>query len=100
MLEAAWGSNNGTADEYKNDYDTHWTPSSPEYQWLQNDLQAHPSQLKFAFFHFPMYSSNATEASDPWLRGPNSLEGLLRAQRRGHRLQRSCAQLHAQRQAD
>ena len=24
-----------------------------------------------------MYSSNATEASDTWLRGPNSLEGLL-----------------------
>ena len=78
VLEAAWsGSNDGTADEYKNDYDTHWTPSSPEYQWLQNDLQTHPSQLKFAFFHFPMYSSNATEASDTWLRGPNSLEGLL-----------------------
>lgn len=78
VLEAAWsGSNDGTADEYRNDYDTHWTPSSPEYQWLQNDLQAHPLQLKFAFFHFPMYSSNATEASDTWLRGPNSLEGLL-----------------------
>jgi Calcineurin-like phosphoesterase/Purple acid Phosphatase, N-terminal domain len=77
VLEAAWGSNNGTADEYKNDYDTHWTPSSPEYHWLENDLQTHSSQLKFAFFHFPMYSSNATEASDPWLRGSNSLEGLL-----------------------
>jgi hypothetical protein len=77
VLDAAWSGNLGTADEYKNDYDTHWTPSSPEYQWLQNDLQAHPSQLKFAFFHFPMYSSNATEPSDTWLRGPNSLEGLL-----------------------
>jgi Calcineurin-like phosphoesterase/Purple acid Phosphatase, N-terminal domain len=77
VLDAAWSGNLGTADEYKNDYDTHWTPSSPEYQWLQNDLQAHPSQLKFAFFHFPMYSSNATEPSDTWLSGPNSLEGLL-----------------------
>lgn len=78
VLEAVWsGSNDGNADEYRNDYDAHWTPSSPEYQWLQNDLQAHPSQLKFAFFHFPMYSSNATELSDTWLRGPNSLEGLL-----------------------
>ena len=78
VLEAAWNSSNvGTADEYKNDYDTHWTPTSPEYLWLAKDLQANQSQLKFAFFHYPMYSSNATEASDTWLRGPNSLEGLL-----------------------
>jgi purple acid phosphatase-like protein/calcineurin-like phosphoesterase family protein len=78
VLEAAWtGLNVGTADEYKNDYDTHWTPASAEYQWLENDLRTHASQLKFAFFHFPMYSSNATEASDTWLRGPDSLEGLL-----------------------
>jgi hypothetical protein len=78
VLEATWsGSNDGTADEYKNDYDAHWTPSSAEYQWLENDLRTHSSQLKFAFFHFPMYSSNATELSDTWLRGPNSLEGLL-----------------------
>jgi hypothetical protein len=80
VLEAAWSSSNvGTADEYKNDYDAHWTPNSAEYKWLAGDLQAHPSQLKFAFFHYPMYSSNATEASDPWLRGASSLEGLLAA---------------------
>jgi hypothetical protein len=78
VLEAAWASrNDGTADEYKNDYDTHWAPGSPEYEWLANDLRTHSSQLKFAFFHFPMYSSNATERSDPWLRGAGSLEGLL-----------------------
>jgi hypothetical protein len=78
VLDAAWSSSNvGTADEYKNDYDAHWTPGSPEYQWLANDLSSHPSQLKFAFFHYPMYSSNATESSDSWLRGPDSLEGLL-----------------------
>jgi hypothetical protein len=78
VLEAAWsGSNDGTADEYENDYDAHWTPSSAEYRWLENDLRTHSAQLKFAFFHFPMYSSNATELSDTWLRGPNSLEGLL-----------------------
>jgi hypothetical protein len=74
VLEAAWGS---TADEYKSDYDAHWTPGSDQYRWLENDLRAHASQLKFAFFHFPLYSSNATEGSDPYLRGPNSLEGLL-----------------------
>ena len=78
VLEAAWGSSNiGTADEYKNDYDTHWAPGTREYEWLAKDLAAHQSQLKFAFFHFPMYSSNATESSDPWLLGANSLEGLL-----------------------
>src|SRR5215207_182997 len=78
VLEAAWNSTNvGTADEYKNDYDYHWTPESPEYKWLANDLSRHASQLKFAFFHYPMYSSNATEASDEWLRGASSLEGLL-----------------------
>jgi hypothetical protein len=78
LLEAAWSSwNDGTADEYKNDYDAHWTPSSPQYQWLENDLRSHPSQLKFASFHFPIYSSNATEASDTYLQGSASLEGLL-----------------------
>jgi hypothetical protein len=78
VLDAAWSSGNvGTADEYKNDYDAHWTTSSPEYQWLANDLSNHSSQLKFAFFHYPMYSSNATEGSDSWLLGTNSLEGLL-----------------------
>jgi hypothetical protein len=78
VLEAAWsGSNVGTADAYKNDYDAHWAPGTAQYQWLANDLATHPSQLKFAFFHYPMYSSNASEASDPYLRGPDSLEGLL-----------------------
>src|SRR5829696_3392548 len=78
VLEAAWSSsNNGTADKYENDYDTHWTPSSAQYRWLENDLSTHSSELKFAFFHFPIYSSNSDEASDPYLQGTNSLEGLL-----------------------
>jgi len=78
VLEAAWSSSNtGTADEYKDDYDTHWTPTSAQYGWLENDLRSHPSQLKFAFFHFPIYSSNSDEASDGYLQGPASLEGLL-----------------------
>ena len=86
VLEAAWsGSNDGTADEYKNDYDAHWTPSSAEYQWLENDLRTHPAQLKFAFFHYPMYSSNATELSDTWLRGREQPRGPAGAQRGGHR---------------
>ncbi len=78
VLEAAWNESNiGTADQYKNDYDAHWHPDGPQYRWLEADLASHPSQLKFAVFHYPLYSSNATEESDPWLRGPDSLEGLL-----------------------
>ena len=42
------------------------------------DLAAHDSQVKFAFFHFPTYSANSTEASDTALQGPSpKLEGLL-----------------------
>jgi hypothetical protein len=78
VLEAAWADTNlGTATDYKNDFDNHWTPTSPEYQWLQRDLESHPSQLKFAVWHYPLYSDNATEVSDTFLRGANSLEGLL-----------------------
>jgi hypothetical protein len=78
VLDAAWSeSNRGTADGYKNDYDYHWTPTSAEYQWLENDLATHPSSLKFAFFHYPLYSDQSTETSDSYLRGTASLEGLL-----------------------
>ncbi len=78
VLSAAWAELNvGTADAYKNDYDNHWTASSPEYQWLKNDLETHPTALKFAFWHYPLYSDNATETSSTYLQGTNSLEGLL-----------------------
>jgi chitodextrinase len=78
VLEAAWTDLNvGTASDYKNDQDYHWTPSSAEYQWLEQDLATHPSALKFAFFHYPLYSDNSTEASDTFLHGSDSLEGLL-----------------------
>lgn len=78
VLDAAWGNSNvGTADLYKNDYDNHWTASSAEYQWLQQDLAAHPGGLKFAFFHFPLHSPSNTETSDTYLSGAGNLEGLL-----------------------
>lgn len=78
VLDASWSNSNvGTADLYTNDHDYHWPPTSDEYQWLENDLAAHPGGVKFAFFHFPMYSANSSEASDTWLQGTNSLEGLL-----------------------
>ena len=78
MLSAVWSdSNTGTSTDYGMDYAYRWQQNSPEYQWLQNDLQTHPSQLKFAVFHYPLYSDNATEPSDTFLQGSNSLEGLL-----------------------
>jgi hypothetical protein len=78
VLDAAWANSNvGTANVYKNDYDNHWTSSSAEYQWLAADLAGHPTTLKFAFMHFPMYSDNTTETSDLYLRGESSVQGLL-----------------------
>jgi hypothetical protein len=78
MLEASWADGNiGTATAYQNDFDNHWTPSSPEYQWLANDLASHPSQLKIAAFHYPLFVDNGSEPSDTLLQGPNSLQGLL-----------------------
>ena len=80
VLEAAWSSvNNGTASQYENDFDNHWTPTSPEYQWLKRDLESHPGGVKFAVWHYPMYSDNSTETSSPYLQGADSLEGLLAA---------------------
>jgi len=78
LLDAAWADGNiGTGTPYSNDYLTHWTASSPEYQWLQADLAAHPSALKFAFFHYPLYSDQKSENGDAFLQGNSSLEGLL-----------------------
>jgi hypothetical protein len=81
ILTTSWPTSNlGTSDEYGNDFAARWQKSSPEYQWLKADLQSHPSQLKFAFFHYPLYSANATETSDTYLQGSDSLEGLLGTQ--------------------
>ena len=87
LLTADWAdNNNGTAaSPYQVDRDYHWQTSSAEYQWLKADLAAHPGGLKFAFFHFPLRSDDATEPSDSYLQAdPNhpsstsTLEGLLR----------------------
>ena len=79
VLDSAWDdSNSGSADVYQDDYDYHWAQSTAQYQWLANDLATHPRQLKFAFWHFPMYSDNQGEGSDPYLQGANSLQGLLK----------------------
>jgi fibronectin type 3 domain-containing protein len=91
MLDAAWGnSNTGTATGgacgancaiYQVDHDAHWTPTSAEYQWLTQDLAAHSGGLKLAFFHFPLYTDNATQTTDAYLDNTpgstGSLEQLL-----------------------
>ncbi len=80
VLDAAWeDSNLGTADAYKNDFDNHFAPGTPQWEWLNNDLQTHPRTVRFAFFHYPMYTDNNAPASDTYLRGATSLEGLLKA---------------------
>ena len=78
VLTSAWDEANvGSADQFKNDFDNHWTPASAEYQWLKSDLAAHPAGLKFVFSHYPLYSAHGPLDSDTFLRGPGSLEGLL-----------------------
>ena len=100
VLEAAWSSRTTARRTSTRTITTPLDAASAEYQWLENDLRTHPSQLKFAFFHYPLYSSNATELSDTWLRGREQPRGPAGAQRRGHRVQRPRAHLHAQRQAE
>jgi hypothetical protein len=79
ILNAAWDEINiGTASEYQVDYDYHLAPGTPQYEWLKADLAAHPSVLKFAFWHYPVYSDNPIESTDTFLQGSNSLEGLLK----------------------
>jgi hypothetical protein len=79
ILDTAWTDNNvGTANPYKNDYDYHWAPGTPQLEWLKADLAAHPSILKFAIFHYPLHSDNPNEAASPYLLGANGLEGLLK----------------------
>ena len=78
VLHVAWADSNvGTATAYKNDYDYHLAPGTPQYQWLVNDLATHPGGLKFAFLHYPIYSDKSTNSPDTFLQGANKLEGLL-----------------------
>jgi len=78
VLDSAWGdTNGGTAGVYADDALAHFAPGTPEYQWLLNDLQTHPAQLKFAFSHYPLYSDNKSQPSDTALQGAANLEGML-----------------------
>jgi hypothetical protein len=81
VLDGAWADGNG---DYRGDFTDHWngpvagcTPCGQELTWLQGDLAANASvPLKFAFFHYPLHADGG-HPSDPYLGGPNALEGLL-----------------------
>ena len=79
VLQAAWSDSNGgvNGDPYEVDAAYQWAPGSPQYDWLQQDLAAHPNQVKMAAFHYPLYSDQKHETSDTFLHGPGSLQGLL-----------------------
>ena len=98
---AAWADHNfGTGTVYGADYLSHWTTTSPEYQWLQADLIAHPSGLKFAFFHYPLYSDQPDENSDTLPPGEHQPRGPSRLEWREHRVQRPRPHLPAQLRGD
>ena len=81
ILNTNWSKNNrGSGYEYLNDFVSNWQASSEEYKWLKNDLEQHAqTPLKFAFFHYPLYSDQIPfEPADPFLSdGPDSLAALL-----------------------
>lgn len=78
ILDAAWAdANPGLHGPYVDDLDAHWAPGAAEYRWLLSDLKKNPSQLKFAFFHYPLYSDVPGASSDIYLDGPTKLEGIL-----------------------
>jgi len=78
VLDASWSNSNvGTGTLYSDDKASHWAAGDPEYQWLASDLAAHPSGLKFAVMHFPMYADSPTESTDPYMHGPGSVGALL-----------------------
>jgi Calcineurin-like phosphoesterase/Purple acid Phosphatase, N-terminal domain len=82
VLDGAWADHTG---DYTGDYLGHWngpvrgcTACGAEIQWLKADLAAHQSTpLKFAFFHYPLYSDASDHLSDKLLDGASRLEGLL-----------------------
>ncbi|MHB8651507.1 MAG: metallophosphoesterase family protein, partial [Gaiellaceae bacterium] len=39
--------------------------SSPQIQWLQDDLAAHPAQCTLAYWSYPLFTSGTTDGPDP-----------------------------------
>ena len=68
----------------------------PSTSGCVNDLQSHPSQLKFAFSHYPFYADNNDRALGHLPRRHRQPRRPARAQRRADGLQRPRAHLRAQ----
>jgi hypothetical protein len=78
VLSAAWPDTlAGTATPYENDFLSHWAAGRAQRAWLEADLAAHSDAVKIAFAHYPPYSDNANHTEDVFLRGADSLEGVL-----------------------
>ena len=53
-------------------------PGKAEYEWLKADLEAHPSAVKIAFWHYPLFADSSGQPSDTFLQGgTGTLQGLL-----------------------
>ncbi len=98
VLTAAWADGNiGTGSVYQNDHDAHWKTTARSTKWLKADLEAHPSALKFAFWHYPLYADSSSQPSDTYLQGGDwDAAGPARREQRRDRLQRPCTRLRAQ----
>ena len=96
----AWDPTNlGRGSQYQDDYDTHWAPGAQhdEYTWLRHDLAAHPRELKFAVFHYPLHSDQTSQPSDSYLdEVPASPGRAAQPVPRGDRVQRPRPYLPAQ----
>jgi hypothetical protein len=84
VLQAAWPTGSQSV-QYRSDFEAHWegpvpgcAPCGDQLEWLRADLAANRgTNLKFAFFHYPLHSDGEVGGSDRFLNGPAALEGLL-----------------------
>ena len=97
VLETAWENTNvGTANLFKNDFDNHWGPNSPQYQWLKNDLETHPTGGPVRVPPLPDVLGPVGDQLGHVPPGRLIAGGAAEAPRRDRRLQRSLPQLPAQ----
>ncbi len=73
---SACPANQSECEGYQIEAAEHWGQSSKEMTWLKQDLAAHPSQIKFAVFHYPLTSLQTDQQSDVYL--DTTLEPVLK----------------------
>ncbi|HVD04189.1 MAG TPA: fibronectin type III domain-containing protein [Candidatus Dormibacteraeota bacterium] len=84
VLQVAWADTNAGAapgGPYQIDAAAHWQANSAEYDWLRQDLAAHPGGIKFVVWHYPLRSDGSSQLSDTYLQNssanPNGAQGSL-----------------------